>query len=292
MLQWKVGDVLISSVAELDDAPIPGPMVISAATPEAILAIDWLRPHFADDAGNIKLRIQALIVESAGRRIVVDTCLGNDKPRTKEFFANLQTPFLSDLVAAGFAPDSIDAVVCTHLHVDHVGWNTVWRDGRWEPTFPNARYYLSRADVDYWARTPSPDGDLFGDSVRPVLDAGLADLVDPPFAVTDEVTLFATPGHSPGHVSVRITSAGQEAVITGDLLHHPAQLAEVSWSSQFDEDPAYAERTRREFLAAHADRDVLVIGTHFAAPGAGRIVRDDSAYRLAVSEANWPESRA
>jgi glyoxylase-like metal-dependent hydrolase (beta-lactamase superfamily II) len=280
MLQWKIGDVLITSVAELDDAAIPGPAVIPAATPDAVLGIDWLRPHFADEAGNIKLRIQALVVESQGRRIVVDTCLGNDKPRTNEFFANLQTPFLTDMRAAGFGPETVDAVVCTHLHVDHIGWNTILVDGAWVPTFPNARYNLSRVDVEYWSTTPSIDGDLFGDSVRPVIDAGRADLVDPPFAVTDEVTLESTPGHSPGHVSVRVRSAGEEAVITGDLMHHPSQCAQPSWASGFDEDAAMAEQTRRDFLAAHAGTDVLVIGTHFAAPGAGHIVADGTTYRL------------
>jgi glyoxylase-like metal-dependent hydrolase (beta-lactamase superfamily II) len=280
MLQWTIGDVTVSSVAELDDGVVPGPMLIPDATPEAVLAIDWLRPNYVDDAGSLRLRIQALIVESEGRRIVVDTCLGNDKQRTQPFFHELQTPFLSDLVAAGFPRESIDAVICTHLHVDHVGWNTMLVDGQWVPTFPSARYYLSRTDVEYWSKTPSKDGDLFGDSVRPVLDAGLADLVDPPASVTGEVTLESTPGHSPGHVSVRIRSAGTEAVITGDLMHHPSQCARPSWGSSFDEDAALAERTRREFLDAHAGADMLVIGTHFATPTAGRIVRDGDAYRF------------
>jgi glyoxylase-like metal-dependent hydrolase (beta-lactamase superfamily II) len=280
MLQWKIGGVTITSVAELADMPIPGPEVIPLATPEAVLAIDWLRPDFADDAGNVKLRIQALVVESAGRRIIVDTCLGNDKTRTKAYFSNLTTPFLTDLGAAGFPPESIDAVICTHLHVDHIGWNTVWRENSWIPTFPNARYFFSRVDVDYWSRTPSIDGEIFQDSVQPVLDAGLADLVDPPFAVTDEVALIPTPGHSPGHLSVRIRSGDDHAVITGDLMHHPVQMAEVDWYSQFDEDAAHAARTRREFLAEYTDTDVLVIGTHFATPGAGRVVRDGDAYRL------------
>jgi glyoxylase-like metal-dependent hydrolase (beta-lactamase superfamily II) len=282
MLQWKVGDVTISSVTELNDGVIPGTSVIPAATPEAVLAVEWLQPRFADEAGNIRLRIQALVVESQGRRIVVDTCLGNDKPRTKPFFDHLQTPFLADLTAAGFGPDTIDAVVCTHLHVDHIGWNTVLRGEQWVPTFPNARYYMSRVDVEYWSTTPSADGDLFGDSVRPVLDAGQADLVDPPFAITDEVVLEPTPGHSPGHVSVRIRSGGDEAVITGDVMHHPAQCCEPDWASSFDSDAGAARAMRREVLARYAGTDVLVIGTHFAGPGAGHVVADGDAWRLSV----------
>ena len=186
------------------------------------------------------MRIQALVVESQGRRIVVDTCLGNDKTRNNPFFADLHTTFLDDLTAAGFAPETIDAVVCTHLHVDHIGWNTMLRDGEWVPTFPNARYYLSRRDVEYWSSTPSIDGDLYGDSVRPVLDAGQADLVDAPYAITGEVSLEPTPGHSPGHVSVRIRSGGHEAVITGDVMHHPAQCARPAWASTFDADAPHA----------------------------------------------------
>jgi glyoxylase-like metal-dependent hydrolase (beta-lactamase superfamily II) len=280
VLQWKIGNVTVTSVAELDDAPIPGQLVIGAASAEAIQEIGWLHPNFADAAGNILLRIQALIVESAGRRIVVDTCLGNDKPRINDFFANLHTPFLTDMAAAGFAPGSIDAVICTHLHVDHIGWNTMLVGGAWVPTFPSARYYFSRVDTEYWATTPSIDGEIFADSVQPILDAGQADLVDPPFAVTDEITMVPTPGHSPGHSSVRIVSGGEEAIITGDLMHHPSQCAQPAWASNFDEDVPMSETTRRAFLEEHADHDVLVIGTHFAAPTAGHIVRDGESYRF------------
>ena len=280
MLVWDVGNVRISSVAELDDGIIPGEVVLPDAGAAAVQEIAWLRPLFADDDGNLRLRIQALIVESEGKRIVVDTCLGNDKERNQPFFHKLQTPFLRDLQAAGFAPDTIDTVVCTHLHVDHVGWNTILVDDRWIPTFPNARYVLSRVDVEHWSVTESPDGDLFGDSVRPVLDAGLADLVDAPFAITSEVSLIPTPGHSPGHVSVRIASDGREGIITGDVMHHPAQCAQPSWASSFDVDAAHAEKTRREFLDSYADGDVLVIGTHFATPCAGHIRRTGDAYQF------------
>ena len=280
MLQWTIGEVTVTSVAELDDGVIPGTAVIPEATPDAVLAIDWLRPRFADDAGNIRLRIQALVVESQGRRIVVDTCVGNDKRRTKAFLDGWKTPFLDDLAAAGFAPDTIDAVVCTHLHADHIGWNTMLQGDRWVPTFPNARYYLSRVDLEALAANPSADGDLLGDSVRPVVDAGQAELVDPPFAVTDEVALESTPGHSPGHASVRIRSGGREAVITGDVMHHPAQCAHPAWFSAFDEDRGAAEATRRAFLAAHADRDVLVLGTHFADPVGGYLTRTGDNYRF------------
>jgi glyoxylase-like metal-dependent hydrolase (beta-lactamase superfamily II) len=280
MRSLKIGDVRVTSVAELDDGFIPAQMVLPDASAEALNEVDWIHPRFADDSGNIALRIHALVVESQGRTTVIDTCLGNDKTRTKPFFDHLQTGFLGDMQAAGFPVDVVDTVVCTHLHVDHVGWNTRLVDDRWVPTFPNARYLLSRVDVDYWAGTESEDGDLFGDSVQPVLDADQADLVDAPFAVTSEVTLLPTPGHSPGHMSVRIASGGDEAVITGDVLHHPVQCARPEWRSTFDVDAAHARATRHAFLDDVADREVLVIGTHFASPSVGHIRRAGDVYRF------------
>ena len=173
--------------------------------------------------------------------------------------------------------------MCTHLHVDHVGWNTKWENGRWVPTFPNARYLWHRAEYEYWAANDDGAyGPVVQESVLPVVEAGLVDLVEPTHAVTDEVRLEPTLGHTPGHVSVHITSRGEEAVITGDLMHHPAQCAHPEWRSSADFDAEQAERTRRDFLARYADRPVLVIGTHFATPTAGRIVRDGATYRFAV----------
>lgn len=280
--QWTVGDVTITSIVEME-APIPGPLIVAEATPEALAPLAWLRPHFVDGDGNIVLRIQALVVESSGRRLVVDTCVGNDKERPIPFWSGLSLPFLADLEGAGFTRESIDTVVCTHLHVDHVGWNTMLVDGEWVPTFPNARYLVGREEWEHWeANYAGESGDIFGDSLRPVVDAGLVDLVETDHRITGEVALEPTPGHTPGHVSVRIRSAGQEAVITGDIMHHPVQCAEPAWAATFDADADLARATRARFLDTHAERDVLVIGTHFAAPTAGRIVRDGAAYRFAV----------
>jgi glyoxylase-like metal-dependent hydrolase (beta-lactamase superfamily II) len=151
------------------------------------------------------------------------------------------------------------------------------------PTFSNARYLWNRAEYEYWSTTESKAyGDVVQESVVPVWEAGRVDLVTPDHVVTSEVRLEPTYGHTPGHVSVHVTSRGEEAVITGDLMHHPAQCAHPEWHSLADSDAAQAERTRRDFLARYADRPVLVIGTHFATPTAGRIVRDGGAYRLAV----------
>ena len=221
---------------------------------------------------------------------MVDTCIGNDKTRSFEGWNQLHGPFLRDLTAAGFAPDTIDTVLCTHLHVDHVGWNTRLEGGRWVPTFPRARYLFARKEWEHWsaeARMPAPYGDantppddVIGDSVLPIVDAGLADLVDTDHRITGEVRLQPTPGHTPGHVSVRIESQGQLALITGDLMHHPIQCAEPDREVNFDSDTDLARATRKHFLACCVKDKALVLGTHFAPPTAGRVVPHGDAWRF------------
>jgi glyoxylase-like metal-dependent hydrolase (beta-lactamase superfamily II) len=175
-------------------------------------------------------------------------------------------------------------VLCTHLHVDHVGWNTMLVDGKWLPTFPRARYLMGRVEFAHWQEQHERDdmAAVFADSVKPVHDAGLADLVETDHRVCDEISLVPTTGHTPGHVSVLIRSEGEEALITGDFIHHPCQIAHPEWSSTADTDPEAAHRTRDCMLKELSERPVLVIGTHFAGATAGRIVRDGDTYRLAV----------
>jgi glyoxylase-like metal-dependent hydrolase (beta-lactamase superfamily II) len=278
-LRWTVGDVRITSVVETD-GPTPVQFLFKGATPEQVLAHDWLRPHFADERGRLISRVQLLLIESEGKLIAVDTCLGNDKVRAVPVWSMRTEPFLDWVRGAGFDPGDVDFVACTHLHVDHVGWNTMLVDGRWVPTFPNARYVFGRAEYEHWRDTPSNDGDVFGDSVRPIMEAGLADLVEDHHAFTSEVSYEPTPGHTPGHQSVRIRSCGEDAVITGDLMHHPIQCAELDWGA-FDTDAALARATRRAFAAAQATNGSLVIGTHFGAPTAGHIrAHGDGTFRF------------
>jgi glyoxylase-like metal-dependent hydrolase (beta-lactamase superfamily II) len=279
---WTLGSVRITSVKEIE-LPIPGAGLVPEATPERLARHPWLAPRFVTPAGELRLLIQALVVESQGRRIVVDTCVGNDKPRTIPGWNLRQGGFLGDLAAAGFPAETIDTVICTHLHVDHVGWNTRLVDGVWVPTFPKARYLIQKSEFAHWdANEEKVYGDVMGDSVRPVLDAGLADLVGADVRIAADVSLEPTPGHTPGHVSVHVESRGEEAWITGDLMHHPAQCAHPEWVSRADVDPDLALRTRRRFLERCAATGPLVLGTHFAGPTAGRIVRDGDAFRFAV----------
>ncbi|HMK12304.1 MAG TPA: MBL fold metallo-hydrolase [Acidimicrobiales bacterium] len=283
MTAWKVGRATITPIVEVESVTSPRFLftgVDKASVLDMAHRAPWLQGTFVDDGGYLLQRIQCLVIDIDGIRVAVDTCVGNDKPRANPGWHGLDLPFLTDLEAAGFPPDSIDAVVCTHLHVDHIGWNTMLVEGRWVPTFPNARYLLAQPEFEYWQVTPDASGDeLFGDSVAPVHAAGLVDLVPVDHVVDGNIRFDSTPGHTPGHVSVVIESAGERAVITGDMIHTPIQIADVARSSAFDFDQQAAADTRARFLEQYAD-GTLVIGTHWGGPGAGRIVADDGAWAV------------
>lgn len=281
-LQWQIGKVTITRVVELA-APTSVRFMFTGVSKEDLLAIDWLQPHFVNEAGYMLFSIHALLIESEGQRIIVDTCLGNDKERLVDGWGNRQGPFLEDIAAAGFPRESIDTVMCTHLHVDHVGWNTMLVDGKWVATFPNAEYLFAKDEWAYWNKHEQEDfGPVVEDSVRPIVDAGLARLVDSTHQLTSEVWLEPTPGHTPGHVSVRISSDGEDAIITGDMTHHPCQLHRPDWAANADYDKQQSTQTREAFYERYADSSVLVIGTHFATPTAGHIVRDGERYRFRI----------
>ncbi|MBO0735140.1 MAG: MBL fold metallo-hydrolase [Alphaproteobacteria bacterium] len=281
-MRWRIGEVTVTKVIELE---VTGGsrFILPQATPETVLPIGWLQPDFADGRGRLKMSIHALLVETPRRRIIVDTCLGNDKENRRiPTWNRLQTSFLADLGTAGCQRETIDTVVCTHLHVDHVGWNTMLVDGSWVPTFPNARYLMGRTEFEHWGSQTDREeiGAVLRDSVGPVVHAGLVDLVETDHRICEEVGLVPTPGHTPGHVSVRIASQGEEALITGDFMHHPCQIAHPEWSSTADSDPARAQRTREQMLTRVSDTPILVIGTHFAGRTAGRVVPEGDAFRL------------
>jgi len=283
-MKWTIGDVTVTKIVELEMAG-GSRFLLPQATPEAIRPIAWLRPHFADEDGRLRMSIHSFIVETPDRRIIVDTCLGNDKQNRRiPHWNDRDGPFLADLAAAGFPPDSIDTVLCTHLHVDHVGWNTMKVDGRWVATFPRARYLMGRAEYEHW-RTVQDRPDMrhiMADSVSPIVEAGLATMVETDHRLCAEISLIPTVGHTPGHVSVMIESRGEQALITGDFMHHPCQIAHPDWSTTADSDPAQGIETRWIMFQRLADAPVLVIGTHFASATVGRIVSDGDAYRLDV----------
>ncbi|MBT4042533.1 MAG: MBL fold metallo-hydrolase [Rhodospirillaceae bacterium] len=280
--QWRIGEVTVTRVVEIE-ATGGMTFILPQAKRDILKEIPWLYPHFADENGRMRGSIHALIIETPDRRIVVDTCIGNDKERGNPPWNQLQTTFLEDLTAAGYPRDSIDNVLCTHLHVDHVGWNTMLVDGKWQPTFPKARYLMGRAEFEHWRGfEEAATQQVMSDSVLPVFDAGLVDLVETDHKICDQVSLIPTVGHSPGHVSVLIQSQGEEALITGDFIHHPCQMAHPEWSASVDSDPEQARRTRNEVFARYADTPTLIIGTHFHTPTAGHLKRDGDVYRLDV----------
>jgi glyoxylase-like metal-dependent hydrolase (beta-lactamase superfamily II) len=281
MLSWQVGRVKVTRIVEMD---LPVPLAAMAqATPAMLRQSPWLYPHFvSEDDAILKLSVHALLVDAPGLRLVVDTCVGNDRPREITGGEPLATPFLQHLGEAGWSRDGVDVVVCTHLHVDHVGWNTMLEDGRWTPTFPKARYLIGRQEYAFWRDYDDEEQQaMLGDSVTPIFDAGLAQLVELDHVISPEVRLTPSTGHTPGHVSVVIESEGERAVITGDMIHHPCQMAHPDWSLG-DDDPRAAALTRSRLFAEWADQPTLVIATHFPDPTAGHIIRDGDAFRFAV----------
>ena len=280
-MQWKVGKVTITKIVELETVGSTR-FILPQATDEEIRKLPWLIPHFATEEGRLKMSIHALVVETPRRRIVVDTCLGNDKEgRTVPLWNNRNAPFLEAMTEAGFPPESIDTALCTHLHVDHVGWNTRLVGGKWVPTFANARYVFGRAEYEHWrdhSQVPQHIA-VFNDSVKPIADAGKADLVASDARLCDEITLIPTSGHSPGHMSIHIRSDGEEALLAGDVAHHPCQMAHLDWSSSVDSDPVQSAATRRGLFSRFADTPTLVFGGHF---NAGRIRRDGAAFKFVV----------
>jgi glyoxylase-like metal-dependent hydrolase (beta-lactamase superfamily II) len=278
-MHWNVGKVKITKIVELETVGSTR-FILPLATNEEIQKLPWLIPHFANEEGRLKMSIHSLVVETPTRRIVVDTGLGNDKQGRKvPTWNNRQDPFLETLTRAGFAPDSIDTVLCTHLHVDHVGWNTTLVGGNWVPTFAKARYVFGQTEYEYW-RNYTDEADkvaVFADSVKPIADAGKADLVPSDHKLTDEITLIPTPGHSPGHMSIHIQSDGEQGLLTGDVAHHPCQMAHLDWSSTADSDPKQSAVTRRELFSRFADTPTLVIGGHF---NAGHIRREGDAFKF------------
>ncbi|WP_439678655.1 MBL fold metallo-hydrolase [Embleya sp. MST-111070] len=282
---WTIGDVTVRRIDEIALPPATGPWLLPDATPEVVAEQDWLRPDFAGGDGILHIDSHSFAFVVDGLRVLVDTGIGNGKERANPAWHDLHTDYPERLAAAGFPPDSVDLVVLTHLHADHVGWNTREVDGAWVPTFPSARYVTARAEREFWAGYDMEEArrQMFRDSVIPVEQAGLLHLVDVPAEgtrIAPGLRLLPTPGHTPGHVAVEVTSRGETALITGDCVHHPIQLAHPAIGACVDIDPRQSEATRRALLARLADTETLLLGTHFAPPTAGRIITHKTTHRL------------
>jgi glyoxylase-like metal-dependent hydrolase (beta-lactamase superfamily II) len=275
-LSWTVGNVRITRVQEIETV-YPAESLIPEATPETLAPHrSWLTPDFVTEKGDFRLSIHALAVESQGKRIIVDTCIGQHDLSGFDIPPSASN-FLADLAEAGFAKDDVDIVLCTHMHFDHVGWNTMRNNGEWVPTFPNARYLFAEKEWQHSSDNHDPAlTPTFVNAVVPIVEAGLADLVGTNHEITEEVRLVPAPGHTPGHVCVMISSAGAQALITGDATHSPVQWAEPGWRVLVDHDHEQAVRTRRELGAEYAGTDTLIIGTHYQTPTAGFVRKNDN----------------
>ena len=283
MRDITVGRLRVSAVVETA-GPTRATWLFPDTTAEALdRHRDWLAPHFLDAEGRLLQSMHTFVVRTPGLTVLVDTCIGNDKDRGgRAPFHMLRTDFLDDLKAAGVPPEAVDVVICTHLHVDHVGWNTRLDNGRWVPTFPRARYLFARREWEHWTAESDEDGGSWATACARRSTRGSPSSWTWTIASPTRSAWSRRPGHTPGHVSVRLASGGADAVITGDLMHHPVQIAEPTWQTTFDTDPAGAQQTRRAFCARYGDRPVTVLGTHFHHPTAGRIVKHGDTWRFTV----------
>lgn len=246
--------------------------------------LSWVAPdHYSIERDRFVTSIHSWLVRTDNLTILIDSCCGNDKQRAwAPRFHQLATPYLARLRAAGVSPEDVDMVLCTHLHADHIGWNTMLRDGRWVPTFPNARYLFSRIDDAYWsapARAGHPQHAAYQDSVLPVVQAGQAVLVEDGHDVTSKLSVEAAPGHSPGHVMFRLADQSTRAVFCGDAMHHPLQVHAPHWHHFADENPAEAVVSRTRLLESCANQDALLFPIHFGAPHVARILQDKQGFR-------------
>ena len=281
----RVGDATITRILEYA-APTHDPAFLFPELPQAEL--DRLAPtlaphHYIPAMNRLIVTIQLWIVHAGSNVILIDTGVGNFKPRAAARMNMLNTLTLPWLEAAGAAPKAVTHVVQTHMHSDHVGWNTVLADGRWVPTFPNARYLMPRGDFDYYrdeaAQRVNPIIDqAFADSVMPVVDAGLVDFIGDHGEIAGCLNIEPAPGHSPGMLTYRLRSQGEEAIFSADVLHSPAQIARPELNTAYCINPDQARVTRAAFLARAADREALIMPMHFGAPHCGYVRRQAGGY--------------
>ena len=277
-LKFAAGDLTIHRVIEQETSFLPALEMFPDLTGERLAENrSWLKQAKGlDDDDTLILCFQSYIVRTPHHTILIDTCIGDDKPRPTRPKWDMKTDntYIGGLKAAGFSVEDIDFVMCTHLHPDHVGWNTRLQNGRWVPTFPNARYVFGKTEFEHWtAQNAKAAVPQFVDSVLPVVEAKRADIVGNDLAVGDHARILPTPGHTPGHVAFAFGKGKDDAVFSGDLIHSPLQAVYPDLSLKFDVDPAQAARTRRGFLERYCDTDTLCCTAHFPSPSAGKIRR-------------------
>ncbi|MEM7270796.1 MAG: MBL fold metallo-hydrolase [Pseudomonadota bacterium] len=275
----RIGDVEIWRILELNGPFLTPETCFPNAGAEAEEIVRAKTPEALDKrSGKLILPVQGFLLKTPDHVILVDACVGNHKTNKTFEWWHMKTDgrFMAALTAAGVGPEDVDYVLCTHLHADHVGWNTKLEDGRWVPTFPNARYLMPGADNDAFSGSGAP---AYNESVLPVIEAGKAELVSPGHQLGDHVTLVPTPGHTPGHVAVLVKSGDAEAVITGDAMHVTAQCWRPEWEMVYDQDGPKAAASRRRMLEDAAEARRIVLGMHFTLPSIGRVEAEGDAFR-------------
>tara|TARA_Y100000590_G_scaffold356373_1_gene410587 strand:- start:1646 stop:2509 length:864 start_codon:yes stop_codon:yes gene_type:complete len=277
MKDHYLGNIKISKVLEY----------VEQQTPEFVLRnfekkvieenSDWLFPNFMDkNTNNFIFSFHSYLLRTGKTNILIDTCVGNDKPRPLENWNMRKGNYIKNLNAQNIHPSEIDYVMCTHLHADHVGWNTKLNNGKWVPTFPNAKYIFSKIDYEFFnnVKENQPGYQSMKDSVSPIVDAGQASLVSNDIDFTNEISLIPSPGHTPGHYCINIKSENKHAILSGDLIHHPVQIARPDWKTNFCNDPEHAAQTRIEFVNKYTNTGTMILAAHFAEPTAGTIVNN------------------
>lgn len=290
------GEVSVTRVIESVGSIGMTPDQFFPGTDDSVWAedVDALRPHFLESDGDTamtstsRVAMQSWILRSGGKTILIDAAIGNDKDRPDvPSWSHLHTAFLENLAAAGVAPEDVDVVVNTHLHADHVGWNTRLVDGEWVPTFPNAEYLLPAEDLAFW--DPASENTtimgpgahtVWADSIEPILSAGRATSWSGVHRIDDALSLEAAPGHTPGASILRLVSGGDEVLFIGDTLHSPAQVRDVHTSSCFDEDPAVAHATRDRIFSEAAEKGLLMFPAHFGGHAGFKVEKSGSSFAI------------
>jgi glyoxylase-like metal-dependent hydrolase (beta-lactamase superfamily II) len=289
--RFNVGGVIVDRVFESEE-PILDPLQMFPQISQSDIdaQLHWLAPKYYDvESGLFVIPIQGFVIRANGKVILVDTCVGDCKKRERPMFNEQGRDWLGRIRKLGLEPKDIDYVICTHFHVDHVGWNTKLVDGQWVPTFPNARYLFTNEEWEYWCsaegrRALERTGDYMEDSIVPIVKAGLADFVPMDHKVMEKVRFIPAPGHTPGFVCVDISSEGDRLVLASDLMHSPLQCMFPHWLMSYCADPARSAETRTRLLSEWADDGTLVLPSHFPSPSAGYVRRSGETFSFQFLE--------
>lgn len=283
------GPALMTTIGDLDPFALPIDLLFPGRNVETLRPHETvLAPHHVNfDNGQILLGIQSHLLQIGTLNVLIDTCIGEHKqrPRRTDWHERAATGYIERLAAVGLSPDDIDIVLCSHLHADHIGWNTRLANGRWVPTFPKARYLIGRREFDQWhaeeEKTPgSHNHGSFADSVMPLIEASCVEFVDEGFSLCDGVNLIALPGHTEGQIGLCLCHQQKQAFFCADAIHTPVQVFEPDWASRFCSNPQAAIATRRSLLSQAAEADALLIPAHLRHFSALRIRHEwDGTYR-------------